>query len=163
MKKMDFIASAIERQKGRRRSENGGFPMEKMDFIASAIETAARLSELAGKAAVGFFPFSQCRPGNKAEWEDAVVYLDDPADGLAGMSVGDVAADMLVEDVCGHHDIISGYGGILSELCGGNVRVYVERHGEDGGEGPYDLVIADFDCDPGPLSIVIDEDGWRVA
>lgn len=129
-----------------------------INFIASAIEVVGWLNSLAKNAANGFFPFSKCSAENKDQWEDAIVYLDDPDDGTVSMAQDDVIADSVVEDVVGHHDAVSCYGEILSQLCDGDVRVAVE-HCEDG----YEYVRATFECYPGPLEIIIDEDGWRIA
>lgn len=129
-----------------------------INFIASAIEAIGWLNRLSENAANGFFPFSKCTTENKDQWEDAIVYLDDPDDGTVNMAQNDVIADSIVEDDAGHHDAVSGYGEILSQLCDGDVRVVVE-HGADG----YEYVRATFECDPGPLEIIIDEDGWYVA
>lgn len=131
--------------------------MNMIHFIASAVETVGHLNELAQRAAVGVFPFSKCRPENRDVWEDGIVYLDDPDDGTAAMSKGDVIADMLVEDVAGHHDAISSYSAVLSELCEGEVTV---RHTECDG---CPCVTVHFSAGQFPLDVTIDPDGWRVG
>lgn len=136
--------------------------MKTMETIASAIEMIAHFNALAEKARVGFFPFSKCTPDNKDTWEDGIVYIDDPEGCPAWAPKGDVVCDCLV-DPLGHHDIISSYSSIFSELCEDPVSVELREAGNDPDPEPRRYIRVTLCEAPLELSIVIDGDGWRLG
>ena len=132
--------------------------MHDTESILSAVEFIGYLNALARYARNGIVPFSRVTPENRMDYDEALVYVDseETASIPCDMAEDDVIADMLVDE--NHNDAISGWGNILSEVCGGTVTAKVVRPDDDG-EMPYVEVYVEET----ETSIAIDGEGWHIT
>ncbi len=129
---------------------------EQNKTVNAAICCIDTLNKLAKMAARGFFPFSMCRMENHADWDDAVVYLDDASDAPCGMRQYDIIADSLVDKY--HHDAVTGWAEILSEFCGGRVTARVKL--DTSGQRQHYISIENVDAG---TEIIVEGGEWYVA
>lgn len=132
--------------------------MPDTESIIKAVEFIGILNGLARYAKNGIVPFSAVTPERRRDYDEFIVYVDEDetASIPCDMEENDVIADMLVDE--NHNDAISGYGNILSDVCGGTVTAKVV-HADDGDRTPYVEVCVEET----ETSIVIDEEGWYLA
>ena len=112
--------------------------MPDTENIIRAVEFIGTLNELAENSKNGIVPFSKVTPENRTDYDEAIVYVDsdETASIPCDMEENDIIADRLVDE--NHNDVISGWGNILSDMCGGTVTAKVTwpDHGKTG-KPPY--------------------------
>lgn len=124
-----------------------------LETIGAAVELINILNDLASQTARGFVPFSQCNDSNRDEWEDKIVYLDDPSDGIVDITQNDVLADVVV--AAEHHDAVTAYSGVLTDICKGHAVACIVAEDED---DPYvSIQIQELD-----MEIIVENGGWYV-